>query len=202
MLSYAGLRLPEFQSALAEALKQSGGSPQFIADVLTYYETHFLKTFPALLDETGSFTSSTLASRLSKTFDLMGGAMAIDANEASALAALDAGVGLLRSGAVDYVLCATAQSSLDRASLDRLSLMGRLVDRPTFENTPPDQRRAMMRSIPAEGVALVMLKRLEDALADGDKVLATIHDIGAARVGRSICESNFVDRCFIGYIAP
>ncbi len=94
---YAGLRLPEFQRELRHALQDQGASTSLINDVPAHYETHFLKTFPALLDETGSFTSSTLASRLSKTFDLMGGAMAVDAGEASGLAALDASIGLLRS---------------------------------------------------------------------------------------------------------
>ena len=141
---YAGLRLPEFQRELTRVLEQQGGSPQFIADLLAHYEAHFLKTFPALLDETGSFTSSTLASRLSKTFDLMGGAMAIDAGEASGLAALDAGMGLLRSGVVDHVLCATGQSALDRASLLRLSLVGRLVDRPTYLSASAAERDSLM----------------------------------------------------------
>lgn len=176
---YAGLRLPEFQRELSHILSNLGASPQFIAELASQYEAHFLKTFPALLDETGSFTSSTLASRLSKTFDLMGGAMAIDAGDASSLAALDAGIGLLRSGVVDHVLCATGQSALDRASLNRLSLAGKLVERNTFEQTPAGQRDSLMPSIPAEGVALVLLKRLRDAQSQGDKVLATIHNLDA-----------------------
>ena len=187
---YAGLRLPEFQHQLAKALEQQGASPALISEVLAHYEAHFLKTFPALLDETGSFTSSTLASRLSKTFDLMGGAMAIDAGEASGLAALDAAIGLLRSGTVDHVLCATGQSALDRASLERLALNGRLADRMTYLNAKPSERDSLMRSIPAEGVALVLIKRLEDAQAAGDHVLATIHDITAARVSSSDSQNN------------
>ncbi len=179
---YAGLRLPEFQRELTRALKQLGGSPPFISDVVSQYESLFLKTFPALLDETGSFTSSTLASRLSKTFDLMGGAMAVDAGDASGLAALDAGMGLLRSGVADHVLCATGQSALDRASLERLWLAGRLVQREAFMQADATQRDNLMPSIPAEGVALVLLKRLEDAQAQGDKILATIHDMAATRL--------------------
>ena len=40
--------------------------------------TSLLKHWPALVDESGSFSTSTLASRITKTMNLMGGAAAID----------------------------------------------------------------------------------------------------------------------------
>ena len=46
-----------------------------IENVLTQFADLLLKRMPALVDETGSFTSSTLASRLTKTFDLHGGGL-------------------------------------------------------------------------------------------------------------------------------
>ncbi len=119
---YAGLRLPEFRDNLQSALMAQGLSEVECRSILDDFENDFLTLFPALLDETGSFTSSTLASRLSKTFDLMGGAMAIDSGEVSSMAALDAAVNLLRSNAVTHVLCATAQRSMDRAAFERFLL--------------------------------------------------------------------------------
>ncbi len=177
---YAGLRLPEFKRELIRLLAMTTSQPAAI-EIVGRYEELFLKQYPALLDETGSFTSSTLASRLSKTFDLMGGAMAIDAADASALAALDAATGLLRVARGDQVLCATGQSALDRASFERLSLLNRLVDRRQYESTAAERRAELHKSIPAEGVALVLLKRLSDARRDGDRILATIHDVTPVR---------------------
>ena len=45
--------------------------------IVDAYGKKVLEKMPALVDETGSFTSSTLASRLTKSFDLMGGALAL-----------------------------------------------------------------------------------------------------------------------------
>ncbi len=181
---YAGLRLPEFQRALVSRLKEAGLSDFQAQQLADQYNDAFLKANPALLDETGSFTSSTLASRLSKTFDLMGGAMAIDAGEVSGLAAIDAAMNLLRSGTVDYVLCATGQYAMDRASLERVALHQKLASRDQAEQflqfDVNDPRRSQLaHAIPSEGVALLMLRRLDDALADGDQVFATIHDVAA-----------------------
>ncbi len=178
---YAGLRLPEFKRELTRALNDYVRAGKLkvnqLEQLIQDYEELFLKRYPALLDETGSFTSSTLASRLSKTFDLMGGAMAIDAGAASGLAALDASVNLLRSGTIDNVLCATAQSAMDRASFERLWLTGQLVSRGQYLDATPEDRKQLASRVPAEGVALLMLKRLADAKADGNQILATIHDV-------------------------
>ena len=67
-----GLRLPETAVILTDLLRRRGLSESQIVEVLSAYEKKVLERFPALVDETGSFTSSTLASRLTKSFNLMG----------------------------------------------------------------------------------------------------------------------------------
>lgn len=165
---FAGLRLPEIQKHMISLLMRQGCSADVVEQIWEDFKNRFLGEHPAVLDETGSFTSSTLASRLSKTFDLMGGAMAVDAGEDSGLAAIHSAVGMLRSGVVNQVLCAAAQRALDRAALENFRQLelqsGRLAD--------------LRESVAiAEGVALVLLKRLDDALADGDRVLAIIDTV-------------------------
>ena len=71
----AGLRLPEFNSILIPILRERGIPEDQIQRVVEQYRAAMLEKMPALLDETGSFTSSTIASRITKTFDLMGGAL-------------------------------------------------------------------------------------------------------------------------------
>ena len=89
-----------------------------------------LERLPALVDETGSFTSSTLASRLTKTFDLMGGALALDAGDCSSLAAISAAVDMLREGNCDAVLCAAGERCMDLMAYEGRSLGRFLSPRP------------------------------------------------------------------------
>ncbi len=166
---------------MAKTIAQTGiGAAQ--ADlIIEKYVEQFLKQYPALLDETGSFTSSTLASRISKTFNLMGGAMAIDAGDVSGLAALKTSCWLLQSGSANSVLCAAAQRALDRAALDNLQKCGRL--RGFYPNGDHEGYSL------GEGVALVVLKRHSDAKRDGDKILGIIDSIGMGFDNRSLAQS-------------
>jgi acyl transferase domain-containing protein len=171
-----GLRLPEVRQVLKDLLPDFRLPARQIDRIVAEYEALILKLNPAVLDETGSFTSSTLASRIAKTFDLMGGAMAIDSGETSSLAALSIACDLLRSRANSLAICATAQRTMDRTIYESMALGGRLL------GTTGSRRTGNQADgfVPGEGVAVLLLKRLADARADGDRVLATIHGIGAA----------------------
>jgi len=165
-----GLRMPEFRQVLVDSLHREGMPDHEIERVATEYEALLLRLKPALLDETGSFTSSTLASRIAKTLDLMGGAMAVDSGDTSSLAALAIACNLLRGRSSSMVLCAGAQRSMDLPSYEGLNLAGRLAAGP---NGTGDG------FVPGEGVSMLLLKRLDDALSTGDRVLGVIHAIGA-----------------------
>ncbi len=177
---FAGLRLPEFKHHLMQLLQERGVDVQRAREFATAYEDQFLKLNPALLDETGSFTSSTLASRLSKTFDLMGGALAIDSGDVSSFAALQAASQLLQTRAANQVLCAAAHRSLDRAAMETLARLGCLP------STNADHSEGYFVG---EGVAVVLLKRLSDARRDGDRVWATIDGIAAGFDARAVDRS-------------
>ncbi|HEY7677685.1 MAG TPA: beta-ketoacyl synthase N-terminal-like domain-containing protein, partial [Candidatus Methylomirabilis sp.] len=175
------LRLPEFRRTLAQVLHHHGVPEGSVREVCEGYAEVFARHHQVIHDETGSYTSSTLASRIAKTFDLMGGAFAVDAGEASALAALAAAVDLLRSGACDLVLCAGAQRTMDISQYRWYASRGMLS---------PDRPRAGLDAgangfVPAEGVGMVLLKRLEDARRDGDAVRAIIRGLGSGMDARS-----------------
>lgn len=167
-----GLRLPALRRQLIAILRSHGLTEELIDRMANEYEEALLRAKPALLDETGSFTSSTLASRLSKELNLMGGAMAVDAGECSSFAALDVACNLLRSGACSHVLAAGAQRSMDLANFEALSLQRRLA------GSSDDNPQAGY--LPGEGVGVVLLKRLADARRDGDRVLGVIREMAAA----------------------
>lgn len=166
-----GLRLPLIRERLHQALRARGIRDELAERVLGEFEDELFKAKPALLDETGSFTSSTLASRITKELNLAGGAFAVDAGECSSLAALDLACGMLRSGRISHAICAAAQRSMDLANYEVLSLQKRLL------GSNPEAPHAGF--VPGEGVVALVLKRLEDARRDGNPVFGVFHNVNA-----------------------
>jgi len=171
-----GLRLTDFEQTLKHVLQRRGVAAENIDAVYQKYADILLKHMPALIDETGSFTCSTLASRITKTFNLMGGAVAVDAGDTSATAAISASIDLLRAGDCDMMLCAAGQTLLGCATYTSLRDKGMFSG---GETGAPFDAQAN-GCVPGEGVGVVMLKRLSDAQRDGDRIHAVIHGIGVA----------------------
>ncbi|HBK73679.1 MAG TPA: hypothetical protein DDZ24_05655, partial [Planctomycetaceae bacterium] len=167
-----GLRLPETAVILTDLLRRHGLSELQIVEVLSAYEKKVLERFPALVDETGSFTSSTLASRLTKSFNLMGGALALDAGDCSSTTAIAAAVDMLRDGSNDAVLCAAGQRYLDLVAYEMLSLRGSLALGPRTALDLDGEGR-----VPGEGAVVLVMKRLSDAQAAGDTIHGVIRDV-------------------------
>ena len=170
------LRLPEFQETLAGLLRAKGVPEDLIGRIAQSYGEVLLKHMPILLDETGSFTASALASRITKSFDLMGGAVAVDAGQASALAALSCCVDQLRGGDCDMMICVGGQQDMTPTIYEEWSICGRL---PVGEPRSPFDARAD-GVLPAEGCGALLLKRLGDARRDGDPIFGIIRGVGAA----------------------
>ena len=169
-----GLRLPEIEQRLTRLLDDRGvARPDAVAESLSQT---LLRLRPALLDETGSFTASTLASRMAKTFDLMGGAAALDAGDASDLAALVVAVDQLRSGTLDTVVVGTARRAMDRAARAAMRQAGQLLDSGRVDDLPAD----LSETIPGEGVGVLALRRLSDAVADGQTVHGILDEVAVA----------------------
>lgn len=166
-----GLRLPELRREITALLRGRGVSESQTRRIIEEYERLLLEAKPALLDETGSFTCSTLASRIAKTMNLMGGALAIDAGDCSSLAALSVASSLLQSRACGTVLCAAAQRAMDLPLFESLALHGRLAGRSGAGNDG---------YLPGEGVVVLFLKRLVDAERDGDRVITVIRGISGS----------------------
>lgn len=171
-----GLRLPEFQKRLTQHFGRLGCDADQCVTISKQYADALVKELPALLDETGSFTSSSLASRITKSFDLMGGGVAVDAGSCSSSAALMCCMDQLASGAVDTMICVGAQQDLSPTFFERMGLVGLLAKGSPL--SPFDE--AARGTVPGEGCAAVVLMRLADAEQQGHKVLGVIRGIGAA----------------------
>ena len=170
-----GLRLPSFQKILVHSAIERGLRTEEAQELAEEFQQQCLKYMPALLDETGSFTASSLASRITKTFDLHGGGVAIDAGILAAPAALMCCVDQLRSGDNNAMIWITAHQDMSINRFDAMNKLGLLSEH--TGPSPFDKKSA--GSFPAEGCGVFILRRLSDACKSNEPVLGIIHGVGA-----------------------
>ncbi|MGK5732115.1 SDR family NAD(P)-dependent oxidoreductase [Streptomyces sp. URMC 124] len=126
--------------------------------------------------------ASIAANRISHAFDLHGPSMSIDTACSSSLVALDRACRTLREGTSRTAVCGGANVLLSPyhyvgfSQASMLSPRGRCA---SFSARADGFVRA-------EGGAVVLLKRLRDALADGDRVRAVILGSGVNSDGRTM----------------
>lgn len=130
-------------------------------------------------DSSGSFSSSTLASRTAKVLDLMGPTYALDAACGSSLASMEAAVELLRSGIVDVAVHGGGDRAM-RVQRYEAYCQFYAVSR-DGQPRPFDERADGF--VPGEGTGVCILKRLEDAIRDGDPIRAIVRGIGSSSDG-------------------
>ncbi len=169
-----GMRLPEICQRMMASMLSKGISSDVANRTVEEFRKIILKNRPALLDETGSFTASTLASRVAKTFDLMGGAAALDSDDTSGLAALTVAMDQLRAETCDMVVCGSAQRSMSLSAFEALDMTGRLVRSGSPDDVPDDCHQIL----PGEGVVTLMLCRLSDAMRMGLPIYGILNDVG------------------------
>ncbi|WP_369636187.1 acyltransferase domain-containing protein [Nocardia sp. JMUB6875] len=134
---------------------------------------------PTIYGVMGGGARSAIAGRLSFAFDLNGPALAVDAACASSLSALNVAVQSLRSGESSMAVAAGAHLVLSPWESVAFSSAGMLS---------PDGRckfgdRDANGFVRSEGVAAVILKPLNTALADGDPIHAIIRGVGSSNDG-------------------
>ncbi len=124
---------------------------------------------------------SIAANRLSYFYNLHGPSIAVDTACSSSLVALHMAVQNLRDQSCSLAMVGGVNAILDLGFNDTLSEAGML--------SPEGKCRSFDASadgyVRSEGCGLVILKREADALAAGDRILATIRETGLNQDGRS-----------------
>jgi len=131
---------------------------------------------------------SIVASRVAKEFKVGGPSFTLSSEENSGLRALEVGVRALQEGSINRAIVGAA----DMAG-DLRSVLGQHAQRPFSRSgiTRPFDKHAD-GSVIGEGAAAIVLKRLDDAKQDGDRIYAVIKGLGTA-VGGPVAE-NVPDR--------
>jgi acyl transferase domain-containing protein/NAD(P)H-dependent flavin oxidoreductase YrpB (nitropropane dioxygenase family)/NADP-dependent 3-hydroxy acid dehydrogenase YdfG len=164
---------------LANAYGFRASIPRYIGEMPPALDASLPKltedSFPGVL-------SNVIAGRIANRLDLRGVNYTVDAACASSLAAVDVACKELASGSSDIVVAGGADlhngihDFLMFASVHALSKSG--------QSRPFDANADGIAL--GEGIAAVVLKRLEDAERDGDRVYAVLKGIGGSSDGKSL----------------
>jgi PfaB family protein len=134
---------------------------------------------PLTANRTMGALGSIVASRVAKEFRIGGPSFTISSEENSGLRALEVGIRALQQGQINRALV----GAVDLAG-DLRGVLGQHASRPysaTGMIRPFDKEAD--GTIIGEGAAAIVLKRLDDAQQDGDRIYAVIRGIGSATGG-------------------
>ncbi|KAI8628041.1 polyketide synthase [Xylariaceae sp. FL1651] len=146
------------------------------------YRDVLIKDVDAPMMYTGSGTiASTLAGRVSWFYDFQGPAMSIDTACSSSMVALHQAIVGLKAGDCDMALACGANLILSPEMGLELNALG--VLNPDGVSYSFDERASGYGR--SEGVGAVVLKRMSDALRDGDTIRAVIRNSGCNHDGHS-----------------
>ena len=162
------------------ALEDAGYDPKRLAGSQT---SVFVGAEPAgyIGNSFTGLSDAIVASRLSYVLDLRGAAFVINTGCSASAVAIHLGCESLRNGESSLVLAGGVNACVNQDMLVRLD---------QIEMLSPSGRcftfdKGGDGTIISEGVAMLVLKRLEDAEADGDRILATICASGINQDGAS-----------------
>ncbi len=134
------------------------------------------------LDTLPGLVPNMMTGRICNRLDLMGPNYIVDGACASSTLAVDAAISELRRGRADMMLAGGVNTSTSVlvqiifCKIEALSRRGKV--RPFDRNADG--------TLLGEGQGVVALKRLEDALRDGDRIYAVIKGVGVASDGRAM----------------
>ena len=137
------------------------------------------KFTPITEDSMPGELANVIPGRVANVFDLHGTNFAVDAACATSLAAIDQAVNGLRMGNFDMAVAGGVDQMMSPSAYIKFCKIGALSETGSY---PFDARANGF--VMAEGAGMVILKRLSDAVKDGDKIYAVIRAVGASSDGK------------------
>ena len=176
MAVVAGSRLrgPQWRSALKRHGITGDLQDSIVDDIGKHLPTWTEQTFPGLL-------GNVVAGRITNRFDLGGPNCVVDAACASSLAAMDFALSQLEAGKADIMLSGGVDALNDifmHMCFSRTPALSQSNNATPFD---ADADGILL----GEGLSILVLKRLDDAERDQDRIYATIRSIGASSDGRN-----------------
>ena len=138
---------------------------------------------PALGPETvPGLIPNIIVGRIANRLDLMGPAYTVDAACASSLVAIEHACSDLAAGDCDLALAGGSQVWMPVATMNLFCRLGALSRKERLAAFDAGADGTLL----GEGIGMVVLKRLEDAISDGDRVYAVVRGVGISSDGRGM----------------
>jgi malonyl CoA-acyl carrier protein transacylase len=148
--------------------------------LISELESHYLSPLAEITEDSmPGELANVIAGRISNVFNLRGKNLTTDAACASSIAAVDLAYKSLVNGEVDAVVSGGADRSNEISSYVKFCKIGAL----SATGSRPFDKDAD-GFVMGEGVGFFVLKRLEDAINDGNKIYAIIRGVGSSSDGK------------------
>ena len=165
------VRSGELEQHLSHA---AGGDEALVRAV----REHVVSAAPPISPDSLTTTASISAGRIAGVFDTYGGHMAVDVGAASSLGALKLAAQSLAAGHCDVAVVGANSPLLSPSVFATLDARGWLAGGELYSL---DERTT--GTLPGEGAAALVVRRLEDALRDGQRIYAVVHSIAEESSG-------------------
>lgn len=173
-------RWPFVEKVMKRTAEARGLNGEAFAAYLADVEAAFKSVFPPVDEDTlAGGLSNTVAGRVCNYLDLHGGGYTVDGACSSSLLAVATAANSLVAREVDMAFAGGVDISLDNFELIGFAKTGALTG---DEMRVYDQRASGF--IPGEGCGFVVLKRLDDAIAAGDRIYAKVLGWGISSDGK------------------
>ncbi len=173
-------RWPYAQKVFAELLRELSIDEEQGTYLMQRIEQRFKAPFaPVNEDNLAGGLSNTIAGRICNFFDFKGGGFSTDGACSSSLLAINQACIALEHGTCDLALAGGVDISLDPFEMVGFAKVGALSHNDI--NVYDEQSGGFL---PGEGCGMVVLQRLEDALAHGASIYAVINGIGISSDGK------------------
>ena len=174
------LRWPFVKSSLYAAATAKGLPSEVIEELSQTMEQFYKSVFREINEDSlAGCLSNTISGRICNFFNFDGGGYTVDGACASSLIAVATAATALSNGDLDMALAGGVDMSLDSFELISCAKTGALTPK---DMTVYDRRGSGF--IGGEGCGFAVLKRLEDARANGDYIYAIINGWGISSDGR------------------
>ncbi len=174
------LRWPYVLRSLKKSGELAGISDEQIQKLSEVMQKVYKSVFPATNEDTlAGALSNTIAGRICNYLNLKGGGYTVDGACSSSLIAVATAADALQSGKIDLAIAGGVDVSLDTFELIGFAKTGALST-----NTMHVYDKKAQGFIPGEGAGFVLLKRLDDAIRDKDKIYAVVNGWGISSDGK------------------